>query len=129
VDDRLRILVVEDDPVYAGFVGGTLEAAGHQVDVVSTGASARRHVSSSSPDAVMLDLRLPDESGYDLARALRAVLPPSSIIILLTAELHPERDVADAVGIDMVLSKPVEPALVTGMIDLVRARRRRRQLS
>jgi DNA-binding response OmpR family regulator len=93
---------------------------------VTSGAAARDHVTRSKPDAVILDLVLPDESGYDTAKALRQVLPSTAVIILLTADLYPERDLADAVGIDIVLTKPVEPALVIGMVELVRSRRRRK---
>jgi two-component system, OmpR family, response regulator len=127
VEEKLRILVVEDDPVYAEFVAGTLRESGHSADIAGDGATARAMATALQPDAVILDLGLPDESGYDLSRALRnGVLPPSSIIIVLTANLYPQRDVADAVGVDMVLSKPVEPRLVSGMVDLVLERRRRR---
>lgn len=127
MDDRLHILVIEDDRVYAEFVGTTLREAGHNVVVASSGTAARDEARKTVPDAVILDLGLPDESGYDVARALRRdLLPDTSVIILLTADLFPQRDLADAVGIDVVLSKPVEPALVRGMIDHVRARRTRR---
>jgi DNA-binding response OmpR family regulator len=126
VDDRLKILVVEDDAVYAQFVAGTLREAGHDVELVANGTAARESVKTRKAEAVMLDLMLPDENGYDLALSLRRELPSTSVIILLTAELFPQRDLADAVGIDMVLTKPVEPALVTGMVDLVRTRRRRK---
>jgi len=126
VDDRLKILVVEDDAVYAEFVATTLRQPGHDVELAETAATARARVLTTKPDAIVLDLVLPDESGYDTALALRRELPPESIIILLTASLYPERDLADAVGIDMVLTKPIDPALVTGMVDLVRARRRRK---
>lgn len=124
----LKILVVEDDPIYASFVAETLRAAGHQVSVVSDGAGARTSVATiiEPPDAVILDLGLPDESGYDVARTLRRTLPPTSVIILLTASLYPHLDTAEAVGIDLVLTKPVEEALVTGIVDHVRMRRARR---
>jgi DNA-binding response OmpR family regulator len=126
VDEALTILVVEDDPIYADFLSRTLRDCGHDVDHVTSGAAAERHCAGQRPDVVMLDLRLPDRSGYDIALALRKLLSPTSIIIVLTAELHPERDRADAVGIDMVLTKPIEARLVAGMIELVRARRQRR---
>jgi DNA-binding response OmpR family regulator len=126
VDEQLEILVIEDDPVYAEFVAGTLREAKHDVHHVASGKAAREYVRSHSPHAVILDLVLPDDNGYDLATALRSALPSTAVIILLTADLHPERDRADAVGIDIVLTKPVEPALVDGMIELVRTRRRRK---
>ncbi len=126
-EQHLEILVVEDDGVYAEFVATTLTSAGHAITVAGTGAAARQRAVELRPDAVILDLGLPDESGYDTARALRGgLLPERSIIILLTASMHPDRDAAQAVGIDFVLSKPVEAAVVAGMIDLVRTLRRRR---
>ncbi|HUQ06805.1 MAG TPA: response regulator [Kofleriaceae bacterium] len=126
MDERLNILVVEDDGIYADFVASTLRAAGHEAAVASTAAEARKHVQSGRTDGVILDLGLPDESGYDLARDLRAhLLPAATIIILLTASLYPERDLATAVGIDMVLTKPVEAELVHGMVEFIRTRRGR----
>lgn len=127
VDDRLTILVVEDDPVYSQFVAGALREAGHHAEIASTGAKAREMATSMRPDAVVLDLHLPDGTGFEIARVLRRdILPETATIILLTASLHPERDVAEAVGIDIVLTKPVESTLVTGMVDLMRARRKQR---
>lgn len=126
MDEHLNILVIEDDGVYADFVAGTLRAAGHQVAIATDAASARKHVESTRVDAVVLDLGLPDESGYDLARDLRGrLLPASTVIILLTANLYPQRDLANAVGIDMVLTKPVEAVLVHDMVDFIRGRRSR----
>lgn len=127
MDERLNILVIEDDGVYADFVASTLRAAGHEVAIVTNAAMARTHVASTRADAVVLDLGLPDESGYDLARDFRAhLVPATTIIILLTASLYPQRDLASAVGIDMVLTKPVEAELVHGMVEFIRARRTRR---
>ena len=126
VEDRLEILVVEDDAVYAEFVASTLRSAGHGATIAPDGATARALARAGGIDAVILDLTLPDESGYDIARALRReLLTQQAVIILLTANMFPERDKAEAVGIDLVLSKPVEPALVVGMVDHVHARRKK----
>lgn len=127
MDEQLNILVIDDDGVYADFVASTLRAAGHDVAIANDAAAARRHVEGARADAVVLDLGLPDESGYDLARDLRArLMPDTTVIILLTANLYPQRDLANAVGIDMVLTKPVEAELVHGMVEFIRARRTRR---
>lgn len=126
MDERLRILVVEDDSVYAEFITMVLRGAGHEVAEATTGAAAREHIGAHTPDAVILDLGLPDENGYELARALRDRLS-GAVIILLTADLFPHLDRAEAAGIDIVLSKPVEADLVTGMIDHIRARRLRKR--
>jgi DNA-binding response OmpR family regulator len=122
----LNILVIEDDPVYSEFLVDTLTAAGHVVAVAASGAVARTQVASHHPDVVVLDLGLPDGNGYELARSLRSSsLPVGSTIIMLTAQLHPQRDMAEAAGIDIVLSKPVEADAVIGLVDLVHERRNR----
>ena len=123
----LNVLVVEDDPIYGHFIVSTLRDAGHQVALARDGATALEQARTSAPDAVILDLRLPDATGYDIASALRRdVLAPASVIIVLTASLYPSLDDADAVGVDLVLSKPTEPELVIGLVDHVRERRRLR---
>ena len=126
-DDRLTILVVEDDPIYSQFIAGTLSSAGHKTEIANSGAEARALASSLKPDAVILDLGLPDESGYDIARGLRnGIIRDTTVIILLTANMFPELDVAQAVDIDIVLTKPVEPSVVAGMVDHMRERRAKR---
>ncbi|HTL38929.1 MAG TPA: response regulator [Kofleriaceae bacterium] len=124
--EPLSILVVEDDAIYAQFVADTLREAGHDVDIVATSEQARDKVRSRAPDAVMLDLHLPDGNGYDIARTLRGMLPNEAVIIMLTATQFPELDLADAVGVDLVLTKPVEVKLVTDIVDHVRTRRQRK---
>jgi two-component system, OmpR family, response regulator len=127
VDESLRILVVEDDPVYADFLARTLVEAGHDLTIAKSGAEARELARIVRPDAVLLDLGLPDEDGLDVGRALRnGLLPASSVIIVLTANMFPPREQADGIGVDMVLSKPVQAPLVIGMIDLVHARRKKK---
>jgi DNA-binding response OmpR family regulator len=97
--DQLSILVVEDDPVYAEFVASTLRAAGHDISIAYDGAHARTQAQRERPHAVILDLGLPDESGYEVARSLRAgVLDDAAVIILLTANPSPQLDTAEAVG-------------------------------
>jgi DNA-binding response OmpR family regulator len=128
VEDRLKILVVEDDRVYSEFIAETLREAGHEITLAGDGASAREQARATNPDAVILDLGLPDESGFQTARALRAgILGTASIIVLLTANMFPDRDTAEALGIDIVLSKPVQPSVVVGIVDLVHARRAARR--
>jgi DNA-binding response OmpR family regulator len=123
--ERLRILVVEDDAIYASFLAETLREAGHDVVVAPDGTAARALI-GAAPDAVLLDLKLPGESGYEIARAIRGQLPPTSSIILLTASINPEQDVATAVGIDLVLTKPVSEQLVVDIVGFVRERRERK---
>lgn len=76
------ILVVEDEPRLRGVVARLIEAAGFAVTSVGTGADALREAVSGEFDLVVLDLGLPDISGRDVLRALRAARPRLRVLIL-----------------------------------------------
>ena len=79
-----RVVVVEDDPLQAESLAFILRQEGYVVDLASTGAEALAVARSQpAPDTVLLDVALPDLSGVEVARRLRA---GSNVpIIMLTA--------------------------------------------
>src|SRR6185503_12841677 len=80
---RMRVLVVEDDEVTARVLYDNLTFEGFDVAQAATGAAALRLAEDSPPDLVLLDVTLPDTSGFDLCRPLRR--GGSTPIIFLTA--------------------------------------------
>src|SRR5580704_4192198 len=64
-----RILVIDDEPQMHRFLGPALGAAGFEALRADDAASGLRAIASASPDAVVLDLGLPDIDGKDLLRA------------------------------------------------------------
>lgn len=123
----LSILVVEDDPDWGELVVEVLRHDGHIVALARDGESARQLASASTLDAVLLDLGLPDVNGYELALQLRERgLPDSATIIMMTGDVTAELDRANAVGIDIVLHKPVDTVVLGRLIEFVRTRRRRK---
>ena len=85
------ILIVEDDPNTASLVSLYLEREGFQVVTAGDGdsglAMARRH----RPDLVILDVMMPETSGYELCRQLRERYDQTELpIVLLTARAKPE---------------------------------------
>lgn len=70
--DAARILVVDDDSSIRARLSEGLEFDGYRVESVEDVGSARRRLMGSSFDLVLLDVNLPDSSGYDLLRELRA---------------------------------------------------------
>lgn len=85
-----------------------LELAGHEVFTAGTAKEALERAAKDHPDAVLLDLHLPDDSGQSVSKALRAQGEPvPRIIITSGSSLEP----ADAAryGADAVLRKPFEP--------------------
>jgi len=67
-----RILIVEDEQDLAGLLVYNLKQAGHEAEIARTGAGAIAQLASYKPNLVLLDLMLPDISGFEVIRALRA---------------------------------------------------------
>jgi signal transduction histidine kinase len=104
----LRCLVVDDDEAVASALADLLASDGHEATVVSHGAEALRLVGRQPPDIVFSDLAMPDMSGWELARAVKATAPALPVVLItgLGVELSPEQ--CRASHVDAVLAKPVE---------------------
>jgi DNA-binding NarL/FixJ family response regulator len=95
-DTAMRVMVVDDHPMWRDSVSRDLGEAGFEV-VAATGegAQAVRIAASVRPDVVVLDLQLPDISGVDVTRGVLAAYPSARVLILSASGEH--RDVLDAV--------------------------------
>lgn len=77
-----RILVVDDDPVYAQALARSLLRRGHAVETAADGKSVLGALAGAPFDAVILDLRLAMESGLHLIAPLKATWPEARILLL-----------------------------------------------
>jgi two-component system phosphate regulon response regulator PhoB len=118
---RKRLLVVEDEEALARLLKWHLETVGFDVATVTTGAEALRLAAEQQPDLVILDLRLPDMHGYDVARQLRKLFHPWVVpILMLTGMDQPIDQLRGfAHGADAYLTKPYEPAEVLRIVGLL----------
>lgn len=100
----LPILVVDDDPDIRSLVAEILDFEGYLVETAANGAEALEAISRASPRLVLLDMRMPVLSGWDLARKLaeRGLKVP---IIVMTAAQDARRW-ADEIGAQGYLAKP-----------------------
>jgi len=103
-----RILVVQDEPSLGSSLSYILEAAGYQVQVVGSGEEALRIFPDMCPDLVLLDTALPDLSGFEVCRRIRAgAVTPQPAVVILTAQTgESERVAGFEVGADDFVSKP-----------------------
>ncbi|MDM8540078.1 response regulator [Desulfococcaceae bacterium HSG9] len=84
--DKKRILVVDDEPDFASIVQGNLEKEGFEVDVAYNGVEGIEKVKADAPDAIVLDVMMPEKDGYEVCKELKADEKYANIpIILLTA--------------------------------------------
>ncbi len=72
-----RVLLIEDEPNIIEAIRFILSRDGWQVDVQSDGAQAVEAVRRRAPDLVILDVMLPNRSGFDILADLRAAVPPA----------------------------------------------------
>ncbi|TLU72513.1 response regulator [Lichenicoccus roseus] len=104
-----HVLVVDDDARLRKLLQRYLSTQGFRISVASGATEARQILGFMQPDAMVLDVTMPGETGLDLTRALRLVgqnLP----ILLLTARGEPEDRIAGLEsGADDYLGKPFEP--------------------
>jgi DNA-binding response OmpR family regulator len=103
-----RILLVEDDPTSSSLLCYSLEAAGYLAKPAHTGETALQHLSEFGADIILLDTVLPDISGFEVCRKIRAntKYQQPAIIILTAKALEADRVAAFEVGADDFVSKP-----------------------
>lgn len=103
----LKIMLVDDDPTYLELLSLYLTNDGWEVAAFSSGREALGQVRRIRPDLILLDMEMPDLSGFDLARLLKQDPKSRNIPILATAALSPPRaGECLAAGCDDYIVKP-----------------------
>ena len=105
-----RILVIEDEPSIAENIEYSLTTEGFAVTLAATGGEGLSHISQSeeSPELLILDVGLPDMSGFDVCREVRrtSAVP---IVFLTARESEIDRVVGLELGADDYVVKPFSP--------------------
>jgi DNA-binding response OmpR family regulator len=121
----LTVLIADDDADHRELLTLALRRLGHEVLVATGGGSVRQHLERGGIDAVLLDVRMPGESGIELCRTLRndpatAALP----IMLVSADVNDDRiAAAKAAGADDYLTKPFHRTELATRLDTMLQRR------
>ncbi len=102
---KSRVLVVDDEPQFLRALSTNLRGAGYEVDTATTAAEALTAAGLRPPDAVVLDLLLPDGSGTDVCRALRT-WSDAPIILVSAVGDEDEKIAALDAGADDYVTKP-----------------------
>ena len=116
------ILIAEDESAIADTVAYALRAEGHAAEHVLLGGAVVPRVQAGGIDLVVLDVGLPDMTGFDVCRALRAV-SDVPVIFLTAREAEIDRVLGLELGADDYMVKPFSPR---ELVARVRARLRRR---
>jgi two-component system phosphate regulon response regulator OmpR len=116
------VLLIEDDARLAGMVSEYLGGAGFRVAVAPGGQAGLERAAREAPDAVVLDLMLPDMDGLEVCRRLRATSDVP--VLMLTARGDAmDRVVGLEMGADDYLPKPFEPRELLARLRAILRRR------
>lgn len=119
----MRVLLIDDHALFRFGLQELLERRGIQVVAVGEGAAGLRGVAETAPDVLLLDMRMPGQTGLELLRELREAHPSLPVAMLTTSA--EERDVIESLqgGAQGYLLKDMEPdALIAALADIVQGR-------
>jgi len=101
-----RILIIEDNATLAQGLANNLELEGHTVNIAPDAARGLGEAASYSPDLIVLDLMLPDQSGYRVLRELRDGGNQAPVLILTALGDESDKVRGLRVGADDYVTKP-----------------------
>jgi two-component system, OmpR family, alkaline phosphatase synthesis response regulator PhoP len=117
--DSQAILIVEDDESIATGLALNLRLSGYTATVVQHGRAALDHLTSHSPDLILLDINLPEMNGLELMNELRQSGDTTPIIMLSAREDEYDKVAALRLGADDYVTKPFGLAELMARVDAV----------
>lgn len=117
-----KVVIVEDEPSLIFTLEDTLESEGYDVTTVSDGNNAVDTVKEVDPDLMLLDLMLPNVSGYDICKEIRELKYTFSIIMLTARDQEIDKVAGLNIGADDYITKPFG---VKELLARIKARLRR----
>lgn len=120
---RYRVVVADDYPETAKITCMLLTYLGHDCRAATSSAEALALIAANVPDLAILDIGMPDISGYELARRLRDDHGTAIYLVAMTGWGQPE-DQARAIeaGFDRFLLKPIDGTSIANLLESLAAR-------
>ncbi len=123
--ERPLVLVVDDEPHIVQLARMYLEREGYRVHSVGDGKAALAAVASRHPDALVLDIMLPELDGLEVVRRLRAENNPVPIIMLTARDGDYDKILGLELGADDYLTKPFNPRELVARVKALLRRQER----
>jgi DNA-binding response OmpR family regulator len=119
-----RVLVVDDDRDYVDILRMQLERRGFSVTIASCGTEALERVQEQKPDVVLLDVMMPDLTGFDVLQRIRETPTTASLPVILISAKGDEDDMMTGYqyGADYYITKPCTPTQLLYGVGLVLGR-------
>lgn len=119
----LRIIVADDDQDTVLTLTMVLRHEGHDVRGVDKGSDVGKAVEEFNPDALLVDINMPDLSGYEVARRIRSKRAGERLLLIAISGVYKkgsDRVLAQLAGFDHHLSKPYEASDVLRLLERLR---------
>lgn len=101
-----KVLIVEDEPNIIESLSFLLGREGMTVGQERDGANAIAKIEAEQPDLVILDVMLPNRSGFDILRDIRKLQTPPKVLMLTAKGQARDRQAAEEIGVDRFMTKP-----------------------
>jgi DNA-binding response OmpR family regulator len=113
-----RVLVAEDEPNIVAALEFLLQSNGYEVQLARNGEDALRMVESGHPDLVLLDVMMPQRSGYEVCKQIRERSDLSHVKIVMLSAKGRDAEVSRglALGADLYVTKPFSTRELIGKI-------------
>ena len=116
----MRIVLCDNNRILCEALASMLQARGHPVLAIATTAGdSIAAVAANRPDACLLDLRFPDGSGLDVARAIRRSVPETKIVVFSRITDPAEVCEAKKIGVAGFLRKDQKPGTITAALGVI----------
>jgi two-component system CheB/CheR fusion protein len=114
----LRILVIDDNEDSVESTAMLLRLGGHSVRTASRGEDGIAEFARFAPEVVLCDIRMPDLTGFDVARRLRAGLPQRTFVMVAMTGFGSkmDREASRQAGFDRHMVKPMDPAELSSLL-------------
>jgi DNA-binding response OmpR family regulator len=117
----MRVLVADDDRDAALMLAVLLEDDGHQVQAVYQGTDVISAVRAFEPHAVLLDIKMPGMSGFEVARAIRSRYGDTKPLLVAISGHYKQgsdRILGEIAGFDHYFAKPCDPNALLSLLKL-----------
>ncbi|HEY3441062.1 MAG TPA: response regulator transcription factor [Paludibaculum sp.] len=125
IPDARRILLAEDDPALTAVLTDLLEAEFHHVTTASDGTATQQRAAAEKFDLIVLDIMLPDQTGFEVCRSIRQQGIEVPVLMLSARSTLADRVQGLMLGADDYLTKPFHPAELIARVHALLRRARK----
>ena len=111
-----RILIVEDEPNIIESLSFLLDRAGFDISFEQDGAMAMNRVLNLTPDLVILDVMLPNRSGFDILKDITELDVAPHVLMLTAKGQARDRQTAEEIGVTRFMTKPFANAEIVAAV-------------